>query len=77
MIYEYSNIDVTSTRKIQESNDYFTLFEFSAKWDPIPTMLCQNHTNIIKGFIGQTTAFNKDLIKSNVLYVENKSLNES
>ena len=78
MIYEYSNIDVTSTRKIEEKNDFFTLFEFSAKWDPIPTMLCQNHTNIIKGFIGQTTAFNKDLIKPNVLIMgENKSLHEA
>ena len=78
MVYEYSNIDVTQNRNIEENNDYFTLFEFSAKWDPIPTMLCQNHTNIIKGFIGQTTAFNKDLIKSNVLIMgENKSLNEA
>ena len=77
-IYEYSNIDVTKTRKIDEENDFFTLFEFSAKWDPVPTMLCQNHTNIIKGFIGQTTAFNKDLIKANVLIMgENKSLNEA
>jgi len=77
-IYEYSNIDVTRTRKIKEENDFFTLFEFSAKWDPIPTMLCQNHTNIIKGFIGQTTAFNKELIKPNVLIMgENKSLNEA
>ena len=77
-IYEYSNIDVTQTRKIEEENDFFTLFEFSAKWDPVPTMLCQNHTNIIKGFIGQTTAFNKDLIKANVLIMgENKSLNEA
>ena len=59
-VYEYSDIDVTKTRKINEENDFFTLFEFSAKWDPIPTMLCQNHTNIIKGFIGQTTAFNKN-----------------
>ena len=78
MIYEYSNIDVTQNRKIKEENDFFTLFEFSAKWDPIPTMLCQNHTNIIKGFIGQTTAFNKDLIKPNVLIMgENKSLHEA
>ena len=77
-IYEYSNIDVTQTRKIEEENDFFTLFEFSAKWDPVPTMLCQNHTNIIKGFIGQTTAFNKDFIKANVLIMgENKSLNEA
>jgi hypothetical protein len=65
--YEFSDIDVTGTRKIQESEDYFTLFEFSAKWDPIPTMLCQNHTSIIKGFMGQTTAFNKNLIKPEVL----------
>ena len=77
-IYEYSNIDVTKSRNIKEENDFFTLFEFSAKWDPIPTMLCQNHTNIIKGFIGQTTAFNKDYIKPNVLIMgENKSLNEA
>jgi hypothetical protein len=65
--YEFSDIDVTGTRKIQESEDYFTLFEFSAKWDPIPTMLCQNHKSIIKGFMGQTTAFNKNLIKPEVL----------
>jgi len=77
-VYEYSDIDVTKTRKINEENDFFTLFEFSAKWDPVPTMLCQNHTNIIKGFIGQTTAFNKNLIKANVLIMgENKSLNEA
>ena len=61
--YEYSDIDVTETRKVNENVDFFTLFEFSAKWDPVPTMLCQNHTNIIKGFMGQTTAFNEDLIK--------------
>jgi len=77
-IYEYSNIDVTKTRSIKEENDFFTLFEFSAKWDPIPTMLCQNHINIIKGFIGQTTAFNKKLIKANVLIMgENNALNEA
>lgn len=62
--YEYSDIDVTETRKVNENVDFFTLFEFSAKWDPVPTMLCQNHTNIIKGFMGQTTAFNEDLIKA-------------
>ncbi|MDA3892866.1 MAG: asparagine synthetase B [Salinivirgaceae bacterium] len=65
--YEFSDIDVTKTRKIHEGEDYFTLFEFSAKWDPIPTMLCQNHTALIKGFMGQTTAYKKELIKSNVL----------
>ncbi|MDC0189317.1 asparagine synthetase B [Flavobacteriales bacterium] len=80
MVYEYSDIDMTDKRRnqIKEENDFFTLFEFSAKWDPIPTMLCQNHTKIIKGFIGQTTAFNKNLIKSNVLVMgENKALNEA
>ncbi len=76
--YEFSDIDVTNTRKVQESEDYFTLFEFSAKWDPIPTMLCQNHTNVIKGFMGQTTAFNKKLIKPNVLIMgENSSAGEA
>ena len=66
-IYEYSDIDVTDTRKVTERDDYFLLFEFSAKWDPVPTMLCQNHMNLIKGFMGQTTAYNRKLIKSNVL----------
>ncbi|MBO4646282.1 MAG: asparagine synthetase B [Bacteroidales bacterium] len=64
--YEVSDIDVkpTSNRK---ANDFFTLFDFSAKWDPVPTMLCQNHTNVVPGFMGQTTAFNKDKIKPSVL----------
>tara|TARA_A100001037_G_scaffold83731_1_gene75742 strand:- start:1066 stop:2337 length:1272 start_codon:yes stop_codon:yes gene_type:complete len=65
--YEFSSIDATSTRKVNPKIDFFTLFEFSAKWDPIPTMLCQNHTMIIKGFMGQTTSFKKEYIKSNVL----------
>ena len=65
--YEFSDIDVTSTRKVNEPEDYFTLFEFSAKWDPVPTMLCQNHTSIVRGFMGQTTAYNKEVIKANVL----------
>jgi hypothetical protein len=76
--YEFSNIDVTDTRMVLRENDFFTLFEFSAKWDPIPTMLCQNHVNLIKGFMGQTTAFNKDFIKPEVVIMgENKSLNEA
>ncbi len=76
--YEFSNIDVTDTRNVIRENDYFTLFEFSAKWDPIPTMLCQNHRNLIKGFMGQTTAFNKDVLKSSSLVMgENKSANEA
>ncbi len=76
--YEFSDIDVTDTRKVVRENDYFTLFEFSAKWDPIPSMLCQNHYNLIKGFMGQTTAFNKKLVKNNVVVMgENKTLNEA
>jgi hypothetical protein len=78
--YEFSNIDMTEKRRllVKEENDFFTLFEFSAKWDPIPTMLCQNHERIIKGFIGQTTSFSTELIKPNVIIMgENKSLSES
>ncbi len=78
--YEISNIDVTETRpkSLREGNDFFMLFEFSAKWDHIPTILCQNHTRLIKGFMGQTTAFNHDLIKSNVIIMgENKPANEA
>ena len=68
-IYEISDIDVTESRPrtITENNDFFTLFDFSAKWDPIPTMLCQNHLQVIEGFMGQTTAFNMNTIKPNVL----------
>lgn len=76
--YEYSDIDVTSYRKVPKDKDYFSLFEFSAKWDPVPTMLCQNHESLIRGFMGQTTAFNKDLIKSSVLILgEYKAANEA
>lgn len=78
--YEISTIDVTETRPrtINKNNDFFTLFDFSAKWDPVPSMLCQNHESIIKGFMGQTTAFNKDYVKSNVVVLgETKSLNEA
>ena len=66
-VYEFSDIDMTSKRKLPAAKDYFTLMEFSAKWDPIPSMLCQNHTQLVKGFMGQTTAFDSTLIKSNVL----------
>ncbi len=76
--YEFSDIDATNTRKVSRENDYFTLFEFSAKWDPIPTMLCQNHKNLIKGFMGQTTAFRKEILKPNVLVMgENKPAGEA
>jgi hypothetical protein len=49
------------------SLDYFTLFDFSAQWDPVPTMLTQNHVATVKGFVGQTTAFNADVIKEGVV----------
>ncbi|WP_413614513.1 MULTISPECIES: asparagine synthetase B [Flavobacterium] len=65
--YEFSNIDMTEKRTVPFEKDYFTLMEFSAKWDIIPSMLCQNHTQLVKGFMGQSTAFDKVLIKSNVL----------
>ncbi len=76
--YEFSNIDVTTYRKVRPEQDFFTLFDFSAKWDPIPTMLTQNHEKIVKGFMGQTTAFNRELLKPEVLVMgENKSANEA
>ncbi|MDO7875944.1 asparagine synthetase B [Hymenobacter sp. ASUV-10] len=65
--YEYSNIDMDPReRGLGEGNDYFQLFTFSAKYDPVPTMLCQDHEKVIKGFMGQTTAFRKPLIKNDV-----------
>jgi hypothetical protein len=76
--YEFSNIDMTTVRRVPRNEDVFTLFEFSAKWDPVPTMLCQNHEQVIKGFMGQTTSFNDDLIKPGVLILgENKAANEA
>lgn len=78
IIYEFSDIDTTNGRVILPDNDYFTLMEYSAKWDPIPSMLCQNHTQLVKGFMGQTTAFRADKVKSNVLVMgENKQTNEA
>jgi hypothetical protein len=76
MVYEYSSIDMTESRGIPKSKDYFTLMDYSAKWDPIPTMLCQNHTAVVKGFMGQTTAFNPAQIKSNVLIMGKNKLND-
>ena len=73
--YEFSDIDGTTLHSIPETQDLFTLFEFSAKWDIVPTLLCQNHTNVIKGFMGQTTDFKTSLIKSDVLIMgESKAL---
>jgi len=71
--YEFSSIDMTRKRRIPKTSDYFSLIEFSAKWDPVPTMLTQNHTILVKGFMGQTTSFDRNTIKSNVLVLgENK-----
>ncbi len=76
--YEFSDIDATSTRNLDRTDDFFTLFDFSAKWDIVPTMLTQNHDKVIKGFMGQTTAFRKSLLKSDVLVLgETKSANEA
>lgn len=76
--YEHSNIDANFGRNVPEKLDYFSLFEFSAKWDPIPTMLTQNHTRTVKGFMGQATAFRKSLIKSDVVIMgENKAAGEA
>jgi hypothetical protein len=74
--YEFSDIDMTEKRKIPFEKDYFTLMEFSAKWDVIPSMLCQNHTQLVKGFMGQTTAYERELIKSNVLVLGENQINE-
>jgi len=75
-VYEFSDIDMTQKRtNVPMEKDYFTLMDFSAKWDPIPSMLCQNHTQLVKGFMGQTTAFDPDLIKSNVLVMGQNQIN--
>lgn len=66
-VYEFSSIDMTQKRRIPKTTDYFTLMEFSAKWDPVPTMLTQNHTALVKGFMGQTTSYTRSQIKANVL----------
>jgi hypothetical protein len=74
--YEFSNIDMTEKRQVPFEKDYFTLMEFSAKWDVIPSMLCQNHTSLVKGFMGQTTSFDRRLIKTNVLVLGENQINE-
>jgi hypothetical protein len=78
MVYEFSSIDMTSKRRIKKELDYFSLMDFSAKWDPIPTMLNQNHTSLVKGFMGQTTSFNRNEVKKNVLVLgENRTNGEA
>ena len=76
MEYEFSDIDGTNLHsRAGQKQDFFTLFDFSAKWDPVPTMLCQNHEKIIKGFMGQTTSYNSKYIKPEVLILgESKGL---
>jgi len=78
--YEVSNIDVpqSRSRQVKEKDDFFVLFDFSAKWDWVPTMLTQNHNKVVKGFMGQTTAFMKNVLKSSVLILgENAALGEA
>jgi hypothetical protein len=75
LIYEFSSIDMSDKRNIARTEDYFELKDFSAKWDRIPSMLCQNHTLLIKGFMGQTTAFNPEQIKPSVLVLAENKMN--
>jgi hypothetical protein len=79
LAYEFSDIDNNAPeRGLRQDNDYFNVFEFSAKWDPIPSMLTQNHTRVIEGFYGQTTGFKKHLIKPDVVVMgENKQISEA
>jgi len=76
MRYEFSSIDMTNKRgNVPKESDYFSLMEFSAKWDPVPSMLTQNHTSLVKGFMGQTTAFTRDEIKRTVLVLGENKIN--
>ena len=80
MVYEFSEIDVSPRTGMMprgDEGDYFTLFDFSAKYDPVPTMLTQCHTSVIKGFMGQTTAFHKRFIKPSVtILAQNEGTDE-
>ncbi|NJB37995.1 asparagine synthetase B [Flavobacterium sp. ASW18X] len=74
--YEFSSIDMTRKRRnVPKESDYFSLMEFSAKWDPVPTMLTQNHTTLVKGFMGQTTAFEPKEVKPTVMVLGECKLN--
>ncbi|QJD94736.1 asparagine synthetase B [Mucilaginibacter robiniae] len=78
MSHRFSNIDVTDTRQVERTKDFFTLFDFSAKWDVVPSMLTQNHDKVIKGFMGLTTAYNKNMLKPGVTIMgEAKAYNEA
>jgi hypothetical protein len=73
--YEFSSIDMTRKRRIRQESDYFVLKEFSAKWDQVPTMLCQNHTQVVKAFMGQTTSFDRSNVKSTVMVLGENTTN--
>lgn len=74
----FSNIDVTPTRSVDQAHDFFTLFDFSAKWDVVPSMLTQDHEKVIKGFMGLTTAFDESKVKPGVIIMgEMKTQNEA
>ncbi|MCK0162118.1 asparagine synthetase B [Muricauda sp. F6463D] len=74
--YEFSSIDMTNKRaNVPKESDYFSLMEFSAKWDPVPTMLTQNHTSLVKGFMGQTTAFTRSQVKPTVMVLGENKIN--
>ena len=76
--YEFSSIDMTRKRRIRKETDYFSLKEYSAKWDQVPTMLTQNHTQLVKAFMGQTTSFDRNTVKSTVMVMgENKTNREA
>lgn len=75
LIYEFSSIDMTNKRQVPMDVDYFSLMEYSAKWDPVPTMLTQNHTMLVKGFMGQTTAYDPSTIKPTVLVMGQSKIN--
>ncbi|MDB0603521.1 asparagine synthetase B [Tenacibaculum maritimum] len=77
-VYEFSTIDMTRKRRIKKEVDYFSLKEFSAKWDQVPTMLTQNHTRLVKAFMGQTTSFDRNTVKPAILVLgENKTNGEA
>ena len=73
--YEFSSIDMTRKRRIKKEVDYFTLKEFSAKWDQVPTMLTQNHTQLVKAFMGQTTSFDRNTVKSTTMVLGENTTN--
>jgi hypothetical protein len=78
MSHQFSDIDVTPYRQVSRERDFFTLFDFSAKWDVVPSMLTQNHDKVIKGFMGLTTAYNKNRLKPGVTIMgEMKTQNEA